>query len=129
MSAMLALCAGAATAQPKPIENTNGSFAGTIDGHSIELPVLCMELGEFTDISSHDQPIHNNASIGGVEPAVGLLLVHNGFQVSAFVGGERYLIRRPGDKIEAFPFRLAGEVRASKIGKIDVDFTVTCPAS
>lgn len=128
-AAILALYVGSASAQPQPISSPNGSFSGTIDGHTLDLPVRCMEFADVLDISSHDQPIHNSTSIGGVEPAVGIIVLEKGYQMVAFVGGERYKILRATDTVEAFPFTLAREVRASKIGKIEVDFTVSCPAS
>ncbi|MDA8587207.1 hypothetical protein N9L47_13245 [Rhodobacteraceae bacterium] len=127
-SALIALCAGAASAQLKPVDSPNGSVSGTIDGHTFDLPVRCLQLSSLMlDISSHNETILNLASLGGSEPGVGLLVVETGFQIVAFVGGERYKIMRATDKIEAFPYTLAREVRASKLGKVDVDFTVDCP--
>ncbi len=126
-AAMLVVCSDAVIAEPQPVGNPNGSFSGTVDGHTFELPVHCMRGEGFLSISSHDQPISNSIAIGGVEPAMNITAFETGFQLVVFVGDQRYKILRATDPIEAFPFTFAREVRASKIGNIDVDFTVDCP--
>ena len=119
--------AGAGNAEPQPVGNSNGIFAGTIDGNLVELPVHCVSLAGALLIDSHDQPISNSATFGGVEPAVNITGFAQGYQVVVFVGGERYKFLRSRDTMDSFPFSLAQKVRAGKLGKIEVDFTVDCP--
>ncbi len=40
-AAILALCAGAASAQIQPIGSPHGTISGTIDGYAFDLPVRC----------------------------------------------------------------------------------------
>ncbi|WP_371171544.1 hypothetical protein [Aliiroseovarius sp. 2305UL8-7] len=129
-AAFLTVCVisgGAAKAQLAPVADPNGSFSGNIDGHTIALPVLCTRYADILDISSHNQVISNNTTTGGVEPALNIKAFETGFQIVVFVAGERYKIMRARDTLETFPFSLAREVKASGIGKIEVDFEITCP--
>lgn len=128
-AALFALISQSVIAQPQPVGSPNGSFSGTVDGHSFELPVHCMQGAGFLDISSHDRSISNSATIGGVEPAMNISAFETGYQVVVFVGGQRYKFLQATDAIDVFPFTLSREVRASKIGNINVDFTVDCPLS
>ena len=125
---LLGLFAGPASADPLPVGNPNGMIKGTIDGHALELPVLCETRAGMLTISSHDQTISNSKSIGEAGPAVSLMVPEKGFQFVAFIDGERYKFRRSREAISAFPYTLTREVRAGDRGKIDVDFTLECPA-
>ena len=133
LAASLAFCAGAASAEPKPVSdaNANGTVSGTIDGNEFELPVSCVSIsGIGLMINSHDQPISNNKSIGGVEPALGIMAPETGgFQFTGFMGGKRYKFLRARDSIETFPFTLARTVRVREHGKVEVDLTLDCPNS
>lgn len=126
---LLALCAEAAVAEPQPIGSPHGTVSGTIDGHAFDLPVRCETWTGALDVSSHDQPISNNASIGGVEPAVNITAFDTGFQFVAFIAGTRYKFLQIRATIETFPFAFVDTVRDRDHGEIDADFTIDCPVS
>ena len=126
--AIIALSAAAVSAEPQPIGSPHGSILGTVDGHTFDLPVRCETWTGALDVSSHDQPISNNSSIGGVEPAVSVLGFNPGFQFVAFIGGTRYKFLSVTDTIETFPYAFTGEVKDKEHGEIEVEFTLNCPS-
>ncbi len=125
-AAFLLLFAGAASAEIQPVTNPNGTIVGTIDGHAFELPVFCHTFVGPLDASSHDQPISNNVSVGGIEPVVNFVAFETGYQFVAFIGGEHYKVLRATDQVEALPFTMAREVRSRDQGKVELELTLDC---